>query len=356
MGGSAPPPPDYTPIAEASKEQARLSYDIAKEQLAWAREQYANDRGIIKQVVDTALEAQRINLDNAVKDRARYEGIFQPLETQLARDAETYASPEKKELERGRSMASVAQTFDGARAAAQQQLESYGVDPTSTRSAALDLASRTQQAAAQAAAANQSDLQVDAQGRAMRSEAINVGRGYPAQVATQTAQTLQAGAGASGAQLAGTQSGSGTMGNPTQWMGQSNASLGVWGNALTSGYNSQMQQYNANQQSSSGFGSLLGATAALLFEGGGAVPEDMSPSGGAAVDDVPAVIGHTGQPARLNAGEYVIPRDVVNWMGEKTIEDMIAKARKQRDGDPGPKPGPTQAPTPETRATALPMR
>lgn len=356
MGGSAPAPPDYTPIAEASKEQARLSYDISQQQLAWAKEQYNNDRGIIRQVVDTALDAQRINMDNSIKDRARYEGIFQPLENQLAQDAQSYASPERKEQEGGRAMSNVAQAFDGARTAAQQQLESYGVDPTSTRYAALDLASRTQQAAAQAAARNQSDLAVDAQGRAMRSEAINVGRGYPAQIATQTAQTLQSGAGASGAQLAGTQSGASSMGNPTAWMGQSNAALGTWANALTQGYNGQMQQFNANQSSSSGIGSLLGAGAALLFEEGGSVPEEMSPSGGAEVDDIPAVIAQTGQPARINAGEYIIPEDVVRRVGEKTLENMIAKARKERDGDPGQKPGPTQMPpSPETRATALPV-
>jgi len=78
-----------------------------------------------------------------------------------------------------------------------------------------------------------------------------------------------------------------------------------------------------------GAGGALASGGALAFlEEGGAVPIDASPSGGAATDDVTAS-GPGGNGAiRLNAGEFVIPKDAVSWLGEKTLQDLILKARK----------------------------
>jgi hypothetical protein len=65
---------------------------------------------------------------------------------------------------------------------------------------------------------------------------------------------------------------------------------------------------------------------------GGPVPRSASPSRGRLTDDI---------SARLNAGEYVIPRDVVKHQGTKFFTDLIAKSRKLRTGMAGAKPGPT---------------
>lgn len=69
-------------------------------------------------------------------------------------------------------------------------------------------------------------------------------------------------------------------------------------------------------------------------DGGGLVPQSMSPSGGQDTDDVPAMIPETGGQARLNADEFVIPKDVVQWMGHKFFQDLIMKSRKARMGAP----------------------
>jgi hypothetical protein len=66
--------------------------------------------------------------------------------------------------------------------------------------------------------------------------------------------------------------------------------------------------------------------------GGGFVPRQMSPSGGRHTDDVPAVVNQTGQPARLNADEFVIPRDVATWKGHEFFQNLIDKSRKARMG------------------------
>jgi hypothetical protein len=380
MGGKskAPPPPDYSGVANASAESARLSFQLGQEQLAWAREQYNLDRELTDGVVDLVYDQAVEQGDNARQDRARYESVYQPLEDELVRDARDFASPERRETEMGRAQANVAQQFEGQRQAAQQALESFGVDPTSTRYQALDIGMRAAQGAAQAAAGNQAGQMVDAQGRALRSEAINVGRGYPGQIATQYGQATAAGNSAVSNQLAATASGANTMGTPQQWQGMGNQALGVWGNTLNMGYQNQMAQFNANRQNSSGIGSALGFGASLLtaplkgtmlgmLEDGGLIDDELaeatqsravdigmnrtvlpehSPSGGAKTDDVHAMV---------NVGEFVMPKQAVEWFGEKFFQNLIAKADKERSGAPG-KPQMKMAPVERpTFSTAVPV-
>src|SRR4029077_15055035 len=54
---------------------------------------------------------------------------------------------------------------------------------------------------------------------------------------------------------------------------------------------------------------------------GGFVSHELSPSAGAQVDDV---------QARLNAGEFVIPKDVAAWKGQEFFYKLMAQARKMR--------------------------
>lgn len=326
-----PPPPDYTPIANASKEASEAALALQKEQFDWAKQQYADNKGDTDKVVNSFLETQQVNDANAAKDRERYENTFQPLEDSLAKEANDYATPERKDLEIGRAQAGVAQQFEQARNSATQQLESYGINPASTRFAALDIGVRTQQAAATAAAGNQASKQVDDTARALRSEAINVGKGYPGQIAGTYGTANQAGSGAVNSNLATTASGASTMGTAPQYGGLSNAALGTATTAMGQGYKDAMSAYTAENAQSSGWGTALGMGASLagkfMFaaDGGaipdGSVPEGASPTSGAAIDDV---------PARLTAGEYVSDKDTVGWYGIKHFMNLKIKAREEK--------------------------
>lgn len=325
-----PPAPDYSGLIAQSEKAAEMAFQISKEQLAWAKEQYGMDKELSDQVVGKLLESQDQQTAWAIEDRARYKSEFQPLEDQLIADAESFSTPQRQEQEASRDMASVSTQFAGAREAAQRQLEGYGIDPSSTRYAALDIGTRQAEAAAKAGAGNNAVARVDAQGRALRSEAINVGRGYPGQAAVAMGQAGQAGTGAVGTNLGTTASGASTMGTAPQWQGLGSNSLGQAGNFMNMGYNNQLAQFNAGQNASSGWGSVLGLAGSFLMEEGGPVPEGiptrggdvppaMSPSQGIATDDV---------PARLTVGEFVIPKDTKNWFGEKHFYDLIKKARE----------------------------
>ena len=66
--------------------------------------------------------------------------------------------------------------------------------------------------------------------------------------------------------------------------------------------------------------------------GSNMVSPDQSPSGGAKTDDVHAM---------LNEGEFVMPKDVTGWLGEKFMQNLINKARTEMagpkaEGQPGP--------------------
>ena len=56
---------------------------------------------------------------------------------------------------------------------------------------------------------------------------------------------------------------------------------------------------------------------------GGFVSRELSPSGGSQTDDV---------NAQLNAGEFVIPKDVAKWKGREFFYKLIQQARKQGQG------------------------
>jgi hypothetical protein len=212
---------------------------------------------------------------------------------------------------------------------------------------------------------------------------INTGKGYPQQVLAAAGQAGQSGNQATNTGLATTASGANTMGTGYQWQGMGNQGLGMWGQMLNAGFQNKLAGWQADQESSSGWGSLIGTVAGTFLGGpaggkaGGAfgsmfgqeggvipegpmiehdpnegqyLPEEMSPSGGAIEDDIDAQIMDSGTPAKLNAGEFIVPKDVVGWLGEKGLQQIIMKARKEMGNDEerpaqpemGPPPG--QAP------------
>lgn len=266
MGGkskASAPPPDYSQVAAANKEAAQIAANTAKEQLAWAREQYASDREITKQYMDVMLPNMIDESAAAKSDRERYRDTFQPIEDKLLTEVNQYDTPQRRELDAGRAQSDVTQAFEAQRVAGLKSLESYGVDPSMARSGALDKSARVAQAAASAGAANASRLQTEATGRALRGEAINLGRGYQNQIAQAYATSQQAGSGAVSANLATTASGANTMGTATQWSGEQRGYLSNWGNNLAGQTGAYSAVQNANQQKGSSTGAIIGGIAGI---------------------------------------------------------------------------------------------
>lgn len=328
---SAPKPPDLSPFVDATMQSSARSEAIAREQLAWAREQDAANRGILERVLAVQLPAMEEQAANARADRARYEQTFQPIEDDLIKDFQSYGSADRMAMERGRAAADVTTAFDATRRNALQRLESFGVDPSQTRNAALDLGVRTQQAAATAGAMNNATRNVEDKSRAMRADAINIGRGMPSQVAGSYGQAVQAGqAGIGGAnQTAAT--GGANMGNPASWAGMAQQGYGQGANITNAGFGNQMASWNGTQQANAsmwgGVGSALGM-AAMLKDGGTprrALPFQQSepglidegPTDGSGIDDQ--------VPIMASVDEYVIPADVVRRKGVEFFDKLVEK-------------------------------
>jgi len=368
----APAAPDYGPLIEAMTKSSNISNERAKEMFDWAKNAYNENKATSDIFTDKALGEMDKQIADSDRYRQRLQNIFEPLEDQLAWEAENYASPERQEFEAGKAEANVAAQVQQARQTAADRLEAFGVDPSQLRQGALDLGTRVAEASMQANAGNAARAQTEQIGRDLRTQAINVGRGYPATVTGSSQTGTAAGTAGVNSGLATTASGAQTMGTGTQWTGLGNQALASAANIQNMGYQNKLGQWQADQSSSSGWGDVLGTVAGtalkfLPFEeggaipdpeyaqmfanGGGPIPQSASPSGGAIPDDVAMpIVGQSGEvmPSQLNAGEFVVPKDVVGWVGEKGMQQMIMKARKEMAGgdqtrpaqpEVGPAPG-----------------
>lgn len=339
---SPPAPPDLGPTAEASEAVARMNQQTAREQLDWAREQDALNRDLLQQVLDVQLPAMREQFTTAQADRQRYEEMFRPFENQWAEEAKNYDTPERRAQERARALADVNTQFDAQRRNALQRLESYGVDPSQTRNAALDVGVRTAQAAAMAGAATQADRRVEDVGRALQSDVINLGRGALSNAAGFYGQAVNAGSAAQGNALNTTASGANAVQSS---LGFSNAALSGYGqsaNIQNMGFQNQMANWNAQQQQTAGMLQGIGGIAGMFMADGGNVE---NPVGGPAAPytaDGPVAGPGDGSgvddrvPAMLSQDEYVIPADVVRAKGEEFFDKLLEKyhtpASQQRRG------------------------
>ena len=326
---SPPDAPDLGPTAEASEEVARMQQQTAQEQLAWAREQDTNNRALLQEVLDIQLPAMRNQFDQAESDRERYTSMFRPFEDRFAAEAEAYDSPERRQREMGAAIGDVNTAFDAQRKNALQRLEGFGVDPSQTRNAALDIGVRTQQAMAQAQAATGANRRVEDTGRALRSDVINMGRGALSNAAGFYGQAVGAGGAAQQGALNTTQSGAGAIQSSMGFSGQALQGYGQSADIMSQNFNNQMGSWNAQQQQNAGMMQGLG-TLAMMADGGEVDPTDgMINTGmgdGSGVDD--------SVPIMASDGEFVIPADVVRKKGEEFFEKLVDKyhtpAREQR--------------------------
>jgi len=341
MGGSAPAAPNYQPLADASKQQAEYMRQIAQEQMQWAKDQYADNKPYADRVKAGMLDMLDFNTDTAKRDRARYEDLYQPVEDKQIETAMEWDSPERKSRQAGMAGARVGAAYDAADAEATRQLESFGIDPSAVRYGALNRGSKLARAAAQSGAMTKSDSDIDTQAVALRGDVINTGKGYPASIGGQFGTAAGAGTAGVNAGNSTTQTAAGSLGNPLGWSNGSTGALANWGNVLNAGYQAQLGQFNANQNSSQGWGQLLGtgvglATAFLedggdineavdLTSGGNYINPEASPSMGTAVDDVPAELPNGGK-AMLNVDEFIMPDYATRFYGTKYFQGLIDKA------------------------------
>lgn len=191
---------------------------LANKMLDWANGVFSKTSQITDQAVGNFFNVsqQMQGLSNNLTDQ--YNNVFAPQNRSLAREADSYNSTARQQLDMGQAGATQAQAGDQAMKNSEEALRSYGIDPSSGRYAALDKAAAVQNAANVAGAENMQRNADAATGQRLRSEAVQVGATLPAAIANVNNTAIQANTGASNATLANANTGRNLMGLPNDYL------------------------------------------------------------------------------------------------------------------------------------------
>jgi hypothetical protein len=367
-GSDAPATPDYTEVTNMLKDVFKVSNERAQELWDWGKKAYETNSGIGRKAIENAMGQMTKMAADADYYRGRskeYEGA----ERKQLDDAMKMGTPQYQEEQAKKATQDIATRTKAAREAQIQKLEGMGIAPSAL--AGTELSGRIQEAGMQAAGANAAREAARDEAEKRLAAAIGTGAQLRSNVNPAVAGALQAGGqGASigpaiDASRLASAAGSGAFTN------QAATAAGNIGNIQNMGFTNAMDKYKAEQEDDSGWGGLLGTVAGTVLggpigssiggsigklfgeeggaipeptqmfaNGGGPVPIEMSPSGGAIPDDIGATInGSDGstQQAQINADEFIIPAPVAKWMGQKQLQKMIAKAQQEM-ADPNQTP------------------
>jgi hypothetical protein len=357
-----PTAPDYSPFVSAYNNIAQYAQQHGNDALDWAKGQIASNSNLTNDVTKGLVDTATPFAQAAKSSLAQSQGVISQGIQNLRDQYDKYTNPARKAADMGAAGAQAAQGDEAARQANMSELESYGLNPGAVRYAGLDAGARLQSAATRVGAENIAGRTDDALADQTNQELLGEGNTVAGQATSNAGTSGTLGTGAVNTSLANTASGYQGLGTGLQWTGQQTGALSGGVGATNTGFTNQAEADKINNSSSSGLGSLAGLGLSALGKGGafasggalafmeegGAVPAEASPSGGAATDDVPA--GANGA-IRLNAGEFVIPKDVVSWEGEKTLQSLIEKARKAKmEAGAKPQVKPATGPQPSSPA------
>lgn len=283
-----------------------------------------------------------------------YGSTFVPLQQTEAQAAQNYGSAANVARLQGQAVANTNSANQAARANSAAALASEGVDPASVHGAALDRQAGVMGAAQAANAGTQSAIQTQQQAFGMENTANQLGT-QVGQMGTQGAATA-AGVGQAGQQVENqtNQTGVNNLTAANQYL-----NTGVNANKSSSdiasqSFGNQMQSYQAQQQANSGLmssiGSIAGAAMMFMEEGGpvpdadlsgygrlGAIPTSGNYSQGGNVTSRGALArspipGSTDtKPALLTPGEFVIPKDVVDFKGQDFFHRLVDTSRQAKN-------------------------
>lgn len=354
------PKAEYREQLDLQRQMGDRYLDLSEQQQAWAESQWQDQLALLQDVLGTQTDIMERRQETGEADRARYERVYQPIEDDLVKDFMDFDTVERRNLESGRAKAGVQQAFDAQRRNAEQRLASYGIDPSQLRAGALDLDVRLQTAAQQAAQGNAARNRVEDLGRSLRAEAINIGKGYPSQVAGAYGQALAAGNSAVGNMNSTVASGANTMGTGMQWGNMAGNMANNVQQGILGGYNAELSAFEAGGQGLAALGGLAGQALGGWGASGFAKPWGGKEGGGVIDDSNTQPPGPSDTvPTMLEEGEYVIPEDVVRRLGTEKLDKLIEKARegtRQQGVSPGELPKPDRVPGGPDGTMAIPMQ
>lgn len=191
MGGDAPAAPDYTPVAQASRESAEIMAKLGREQLDESKRQYEENMAVARPVIEAQ---QRIMDETARQGKDYYDyntSTFRPLEQQMVADAAKEGSDARVEEAAAQATSDVRSGQTAALGQAIRQGMRYGYSPA--KMAKMVGMQSTANASAVAGAATGARDRQRQIGWARRLDAAGLGRGLPG--ASTGAYSVSTGAG-----------------------------------------------------------------------------------------------------------------------------------------------------------------
>ena len=242
MGGKSQPAPDYSGM-EA----------LGREQLQFARDQYADIKPLATRIADQQMAAQAQQMQQA-QDYYNYQrDTFRPLEQGLVRDAQNFNTEAYRTQMAQKAAADVQQAFQGAQSQSNREMARRGINPNSTAAISTMNNNALRLASATAGAQTNARTQAEQMGYARRLEVTGLGRGL---------------SGAANAAYSGA-TGAGTAGLASSMAPGSQAMTGMAQASQTMGtvLNNQTSYANANREQGIDVGGLMQGGAAMYKAG-----------------------------------------------------------------------------------------
>jgi hypothetical protein len=176
MGKKAPKAPDYTPLANASNAAAQMGYQLGREQLDFARQQYDDLRPLFDQITQAQISAQDETTRMGRESFDRQKSFWGLEDDMISKTARYNTEAEGERLARLAATDS-ARAFGQTQAMNERSMASMGVNPNSGRFAGLGRAAELSQGAVRANAMTTARDRADQLGYARTMDAIGLGKG-----------------------------------------------------------------------------------------------------------------------------------------------------------------------------------
>lgn len=271
--GDAPEAPDYTPLANASAEAAKIGADLGYTQLAQNQAQFDKNMAVAAPIIQAQTGimnqtmAQGEDYYNYMKD------TFRPIEQSLVDQAQNGTSRydtnanvrASVEAEASRAAADASRASTNAAEQNNRAMLSMGVNPNSGRFASLQVGNKLADAALRSSAQTQARTKGVALDYAKQLDAAALGRNLPGastgayNVAVNAGNSAVSNQNGTAAQyLNGLSAGNGTI---MQGQGQQIQGLGNVLNSQTSAYNAALNNQGSDFMGS--IGGILGGGATM---------------------------------------------------------------------------------------------
>lgn len=190
-----------SPASDWELQLAQMLQQVGNQQAQWAAQEYARAGAVTDAQISNYIATAQQGSNLAGNAIGRYNNLYGPQQDQYANEAGSYASNGRIQHEMGRAESGVMQAGDQAKNKSEQELQAFGVDPSSGRYQDLIRASNTADAAAAVGAGEQARRTTEMEGTRRREAAIAMGQQLPGAAVNALNSTYQGIAGAENSAL-----------------------------------------------------------------------------------------------------------------------------------------------------------